>query len=186
MGRVLIVYGTKEGQTQKIADFIGGELARCGFSYDIFDCAKIPPTVRPGDYDAVIVGGSVHMREYPKTLMKWVLLNTEELKSVPSAFFSVCLGVLEKDPTVQRDEIQIVENFFAKTAWRANDWAIFAGGLRFSQYNWFVKIIMKRIARKMDPQIDSGADHEYTHWNSVRDFTLKFIGRLGGGGGCVL
>ena len=187
MGRFLIVYGTKEGQTKKIASFIGEEIIRCGHSFDIFDSQKIPNTVLPENYDAVILGGSVHMREFPKSLEKWIRLNADSLQKIPSAFFSVCLGILDTSEIVQKDEKQIVENFFARTKWHPPVWTIFAGSVQFSKYNWLVRKIMLRITKKeTHKNLDPHLDYEYTHWNSVRQFAVDFMSHINEGAGHVL
>jgi menaquinone-dependent protoporphyrinogen oxidase len=66
MSRILIVYGTTEGQTRKIAGRIA-EMAR-GYGHEAVaaDSAQHPPPVGAG-YDAVIVAGSLHHQKHQRS-----------------------------------------------------------------------------------------------------------------------
>ena len=58
MSRVLIPYGTTEGQTAKIAEVIADVLREKGHEADPLDIKSLSDTV-PDGYDASIVGASV-------------------------------------------------------------------------------------------------------------------------------
>jgi menaquinone-dependent protoporphyrinogen oxidase len=60
MPRLLIAYGTTDGQTSKICDFLADEATRLGTEVDLVRGGTRP--VYPGAYDAVIVAASVHAR----------------------------------------------------------------------------------------------------------------------------
>ena len=53
MSRILVIYGTTEGQTAKVARFIGEALRADGISADVIDARTLSPA--PDNYDAVIV-----------------------------------------------------------------------------------------------------------------------------------
>ncbi|MBS1970362.1 MAG: hypothetical protein JSU04_08640 [Bdellovibrionales bacterium] len=177
MADILIVYRTKNGQTEKIANDIANHFQRMGHWTDLYNSEQ-SVLISKGEYDAIIVGGPVYLGSFPRTLRRWVRRNHEALKSVPTAFFSVCLGVLQKDPKVQAEERKIVQDFFATTKWVPQQWTIFPGALLYSQYNWLTKIIMKRIARKAGAPTDFSKDYEYTNWQEVRHFSETFGQRL--------
>jgi len=173
MAQILIAYATKNGQTLKIADFIGNELMKMGHRVDFYNCEQ-KYDADPGQYHAVIVGGPVRFSSLPKPLEKWVRNHCAHLQARPTVFFSVCLGILQKEnERVQNEERQIVENFFAKTHWHPVDWTIFAGALKYSQYNWFLKRLMHWISKKAGRTTDMSIDYEYTHWADVQAFVQK-------------
>ena len=174
MAKFLIVYGTKQGQTQKIANFMRDELVRENQSVDIFDSESIPEIIKPQSYDAIIIGGPVYRGNFPKNLRVWTKAYSEVLTGKPSAFFSVCLGIMQKEASVQKDENEIVKKFLQQTGWTPKVWTIFAGALPYSKYNWFVKMIMKRITKKAGGDTDTSRDYDYTDWNQVQQFTQKF------------
>lgn len=176
MARYLIVYGTTEGQTAKIAGAIRSELEKMGHRAEAFDAGELDPSLRLEDYDSVIVGASVHASGFQARVVRWVKANAERVSGLPSAFFSVCLGVLqESDRHALAKEHAVVERFFERTGWKPGTWTIFPGALSYSQYNWLIKRVMRRIARQAGGSTDMSRDHEYTDWNEVR----KFAGQIG-------
>lgn len=173
MGKLLVVYGTTEGQTRKIAREMARILVDAGHEVDLLD-----PTVSDVDsvmqYDGVLIGASVHWRGYQKALQKWVKKNSLLLNSLPTAFFSVCLGVLERNPDTDRAEREIAQDFFRGSGWNPKEFAIFAGALRYSKYGWLKTKIMQWIAKKQGGGTDPSHDYEYTNWNEVQVFALRF------------
>ncbi|HAZ14122.1 MAG: hypothetical protein A2X86_02850 [Bdellovibrionales bacterium GWA2_49_15] len=174
MSRFLIVYGTKYGQAEKISKFALDELTKLGHIADVFDAREIPGTIQPEFYDAAIVGGSVHMYSYPRPLIQWVKKNHLSLSKMPSAFFSVSLGIMEESEEVRKSTQKIVNDFFKRTDWHPKTWSTFAGALAYSQYSWPLKLIMRWIAKKAGAETNLKQDYEYTNWNEVRRFIQKF------------
>lgn len=91
MARVLIPYGTTEGQTAKIADVIADVIRDRGHTADAVDING-PSNKAPAGYDAVIVGASIHMGKHDKHVVEFVQKNHDTLDQLPSAFFSVSLA----------------------------------------------------------------------------------------------
>jgi menaquinone-dependent protoporphyrinogen oxidase len=174
MAKILIVYGTSQGQTAKVAGRIKEVLAANGHSVDLFDVRKVPLSVIPRNFDAVLIGASVHVGGYQSDLKKWVKGHSVELKSVTSGFFSVCLGVLQKEASVQKEITKILEDFFKTCLWQPQARVVFAGALAYSKYNFLVKWWMKRIAEKSGGDTDTSRDYEYTDWSAVSRFALDF------------
>lgn len=178
MAKILIVYGTSQGQTAKVPIRIKEVLAANGHSVDLFDVRKVPSSVMPRNFDAVLIGASVHVGGYQRDLKKWVKGHSIELKSVTSGFFSVCLGVLQKEASVQQEITKILEDFFKASLWQPQVRAVFAGALAYSKYNFLVKWWMKRIAEKSGGETDTTRDYEYTDWAAVNKFALDFSKNL--------
>jgi menaquinone-dependent protoporphyrinogen oxidase len=173
MARILIVYGSSQGQTAKIAGVIAEELRASGNTVHVLD-SRSGGEPSPLSYDGVIAGASVHARGYQKKLVNWVARHAAELSERPSAFFSVCLGVLQEDPSVQREEREIVTAFFRRTGWSPARWEIFAGALSYTKLNFLLKRVIRRIARKAGGGTDIRRDYEYTDWRAVRGFARDF------------
>ncbi|HEX4925072.1 MAG TPA: menaquinone-dependent protoporphyrinogen IX dehydrogenase [Bdellovibrionales bacterium] len=179
--KILVLYGTKEGQTEKIARAIAAEIRRAGHVVDLIDAEEAPATFDPEDYDGAILGSPVHMSSFTPAVRAWVRSNGRALAKVPTAFFSVCLGILQKeDEKTQKAERQIVEDFFTKSGWRPQEWTIFAGALTYSKYDWFTRQIMKMIVSKAGGDTDSSRDYEYTDWSEVQRFAQKFATLVAG------
>ena len=129
-------------------------------------------------FDGVIVGAPVYAGQYPRAFKKWSRYYSTELAQRPSAFFSVCLGILQKDENVQEQERKFVEDFFRESNWYPQVWTIFAGSLSYSKYNWLTKFFMKKIAHKAGAITSYNQDYEYTDWEAVRRFATSFANQL--------
>jgi menaquinone-dependent protoporphyrinogen oxidase len=55
---ILLIYGTTEGQTRKIAEFIKPELEKAGHVVTLCDATNQP--LGPEGFDAVFIAGSLH------------------------------------------------------------------------------------------------------------------------------
>jgi menaquinone-dependent protoporphyrinogen oxidase len=91
MTKILIGYGTTEGQTAKIADRLAEVMRSHGFEADAVD-VKRSENLQLDDYQAVIIGGSIHMGKHQEAVADFVRLNRAVLERLPSAFFSVSLA----------------------------------------------------------------------------------------------
>jgi menaquinone-dependent protoporphyrinogen oxidase len=105
---------------------------------------------------------------------KWVKAHTAALARRPTAFVSVCLGVLQHDPKVQRDLQAIVDRFIAVTGWRPAVVKFVAGALPYTRYGWVRRTVMKHIVSKAGGDTDTRRDYEYTDWDDLRHFATDF------------
>jgi len=177
MSRILVIFGTTEGHTAKVAERLGGQLRLQGHATDVVEAGD-GTTINPDEYDAVIVAASVHAGAYQREVVRWVSAHAAALNRKPTAFASVCLGVLQHDPGVDRDLRAIVEAFFRSTGWRPLATAIVAGALQYTRYNFVKRWVMKRIARKAGGDTDTTRDYEYTDWADLQSFADRFSHQL--------
>ena len=176
MPRVLVLFGTTEGQTAKIAQALALAMRDQGAEVDVADAATHDPDAAP--YAAVIVAASVHAGGYQGEIRRWVRSHAAALHQRETAFVSVCLGVLENNPETDRELQAIRERFLAETGWRPTVIKVVAGALPYSKYNWLKRWLMKRIVRKAGGDIDTSRDYEYTDWDDVRQFGAAFAHKL--------
>lgn len=106
---------------------------------------------------------------------------------MPNAFLTVTLseaGAERKDTTAEEharfvaDVAGMVDRFVADTGWRPEHVVPVAGALRYTQYNFVVRLLMKRIARASGGSTDTSRDHEYTDWKALDDFVGTFAEEL--------
>jgi len=176
MFSILVVYGTTHGHTTKVADAVAKTLEASGASCDVIAAAEA--TRSPADYDGVVVAAPVHAGKYQRAVTHWVRAHRAMLDIRPTAFISVCLGVLQKDPKVERELNGILNRFFSETGWRPQVKTIVAGALAYTKYNWFIRWTMKRIAAKAGGDTDTSRDCEYTDWPALARFTVQFARRV--------
>jgi menaquinone-dependent protoporphyrinogen oxidase len=177
LAKVLIVYGTTEGQTAKIAQHIGDAGRRLGHDVSVRLAADIGDEDL-GAFDAVIVGGSLHEGRYQRSVRGFVDRHKASLASRPSAFFAVSLAAASQDPDERAEARRIATEFASRAGWAPKQIASFAGALKYTQYSWLKRTLMKYIAAKEGGDVDTSRDFEYTDWDEVTRFAEGFFGDL--------
>ena len=172
MARILVLYGTTDGHTAKVAATVADALRTSGAAVDVIEAGTTEPA--PEAYAGVIVAASVHARGYQRSVRQWVRRHAEALRGKPSAFLSVSLGVLQNEPDVQREVEAIVNGFIRATRWQPTMVQNVAGALLYTKYNVIKRWIMKRIVAKAGGATDTSRDYEYTNWAELRAFAERF------------
>ena len=171
---ILIVYGTTEGQTRKIATFIKERLRARGEEVALIDSTKDSKDVEVEDFDAVIAAGSVHNGRHQASLFQFVRDNVEALATKPTAFISVSLSMASEDKEDRLDATECADRFLEATEWQPTVTHLVAGALRYTQYDFFKCWILKMIASAKDASTDTSKDHEFTDWKDLEAFTDAF------------
>ncbi len=177
MARILVVYGTNTGHTARIARAIADALRAKNFEVDV---VRDGVGSRAEDYAGVVVAASVRARKYQRTVSRWVRANAGDLQKRPTAFVSVCLAVLDRRPAAQEELQAVVDRFFAQAGWHPTVTKMVAGALLYTQYNWIVRLVMKRIVKGAGGDTDTSRDYEYTNWDDLRGFAELFGDRVSG------
>lgn len=176
MTHILIVYGTTDGHTRKIAQVLAEDLRANLCCVDILDAAGPLWHLSPEGYDGVIVAASVHIGDYQKSVGRWVRAYAPMLNEMPTAFLSVSLAVLERRAQARTEIISIMKRFLERSGWRPTMTRMVAGALLYTRYGWLKRQMMKRIVAKAGGDTDTTRDFEYTDWNDLRDFACEFAG----------
>jgi menaquinone-dependent protoporphyrinogen oxidase len=170
--KILVVYGTTEGQTRKIARYMENELVTAGHSVTLTDASDAP--LKPQGFDAVIIGASIHVQKYQSAVTHYISENAVALNAMPCAFFSVSLAIASEFEEEHLAIKKITTDYLAATGWRPVMVTQIAGALKYTEYDYFKRLIMKMISKKEGRTTDTSRDHEFTDWNAVKAFTLEF------------
>jgi len=171
--RILLYFGSTDGQTAKIASAIGATLEHSGLAVDVINASRSADP-DPKDYAAVIVAASIHAGGYQRRVRRWVRAHAAALHDRPNAFVSVCLAVVNRSPQVDRDLTAIMDRFIESTGWRPKEVKAVAGALKYTKYGWFKRRAMKRIVAKAGGETDTSRDYEYTDWEDLKEFSRRF------------
>jgi menaquinone-dependent protoporphyrinogen oxidase len=172
--RILVLYGTTDGHTAKVADAITAHLRACDADVDLAHAGGAwDPD--PRDYAAVIVAASVHAGTYQRPVRRWARAHAAALGERPAAFVSVCLAALKRTERVNKDLAAIFGRFTAETAWSPTETKVVAGALKYTKYNWFKRWMMRRIVAKAGGDTDTSRDYEYTDWKDLEEFVTRFV-----------
>jgi len=169
MSNVLIVYASTEGQTRKIAEYMAERVRESGWSADAVELGTDPD---PGAYDAVIVGASIHMGQHPEALAAYCAAHRKALQTRPCAFFSVSLSAAG-DETERADARRCLNEFLEEADWHPSLAEIVAGALRYRDYGWLKRWLMRRLMKKAGHETDTSRNHEYTDWDQVAEIARK-------------
>lgn len=174
MTNVLVVYATREGQTEKIARHIAKTLTADGHTVKLHDADRpASPPLDLASIQVAVVGGPIRGGNYPRSLVRFVQEHRRFLEGVPSAFFSVGLAVQSpkgRDPT-----LEVVERFVRRTGWRPSRVELIAGALLYTHYNFLIRFVMKRIVASDGGDTDTSRDYEYTDWPAVERFARELV-----------
>jgi len=170
--RILILYGTTDGHTVKIARSLSDTLGARGIDTDVVNVAHA--SARPVGYDGVIVAASVHTGSYQPEVRQWVKTHAPALTDLPSAFISVCLGVLQHESEVQEEVAATPRRFLESMGWEPTITKIVAGAVLYTKYGWLKRLLMRRIVSKAGGDTDTSRDYEYTDWNDLAQFAGLF------------
>lgn len=174
MATILLSYATSEGQTGKVAGRMADGLRARGHGVDLLE---LPAPHAPDDlgaYDGVIVGGSIHVGRHQPALADFVRERREGLAARPTAFVQVCLSAAADDPDRRAEATRYVDEFREATGWEPDLVGVFGGALRFSEYGFLKRALMKRIAADATGDTDTSRDYEYTDWAAVEAFVDEF------------
>jgi menaquinone-dependent protoporphyrinogen oxidase len=176
--RILLVYGTTDGQTERIASRMAGVMKRHGCLVATFKGDSLSSAYAPADFDGIMVGASLRYGKHQSYIASFVRDHVGTLNARPSAFFSVsCAAASPKAEGVEsaRDSIA---TFLRTTGWQPRATTAIAGALMYRQYNPILRLVMKRIARKAGLDTDTSRNHEYTDWEQVDEFADSFVAEL--------
>jgi menaquinone-dependent protoporphyrinogen oxidase len=176
--RILMVYGTRYGQTARIASHISDLLAGRHFAVTMYRGSELPSTCDPAEYDGVMIGASMIIGHYQRSVRDFVAQHVRDLNRIPSAFFAVS-GAAGSANVGERQEAQRrMDALFAKTGWHPALRISVAGAIAYTKYNLILRWMMRRISRKEGRSTDTSRDHEYTNWVQVEQFADRFADRM--------
>lgn len=174
---IRIIYHSNYGQTRKIAHRIADSLTDAGHTARALNVMSIDESHFLDHCDAMIFGAPIYSEKHSVALGKLIALHREKLKKIVTAFFSVSLAASGNQQ--QRTEAsQCMDQFLDELHWKPDHKTIFAGGLPWREYNWFVRWTMKRVVKKAGGDTDTSKNQEYTDWEAVDEFSNQILQRL--------
>jgi len=179
--KILLIYGTTEGQTQKIATFLADQVAQRGHHTQVINAIdEIAATLDPREFDAVIVAASVHAGHYQSAIIHFVRKNLAAIDIRPNAFVSVSLAAAGDDEDDARGLKQCLTAFTQHTGWTPKVTHHAAGAFRYTAYDFLKRWAMKYIAYRKGGPTDTSRDCELTDWADLSRFITDFLGTIAG------
>jgi menaquinone-dependent protoporphyrinogen oxidase len=172
---ILFIYGSSEGQTKKISGLIADIISSKGHQVTLQPGNQLPADSSIDTYDAAIIGSSIHMGDYPDYIKEFVITHRDWLNTIPTAFFTVCMSVHSQLARSRDEAVRYRDGFLAETGWLPKLTKTFSGAVKYTEYNFITRFIMKLVSKREGASTDTSRDHEYTDWVSVERFAEKII-----------
>jgi menaquinone-dependent protoporphyrinogen oxidase len=172
--KILVGYTSIEGQTRKIAETIAATIEDRGDAAAIMNISGMAEfsLERP---DAVILCAPIHAGRYPSPFGDFVHREKDWLNSLPSAFVSVSLTINSDRPEERTEAERYPQTMMSETGWTPLAVLNVAGALRFTEYDFFKRWMMKRVAEKEGIDPKPGQDIEFTDWPALKAFVTAFL-----------
>jgi menaquinone-dependent protoporphyrinogen oxidase len=181
---ILVAYATREGQARRIAEYLAAAVAKHNLGVDLVDVAHLPPEFSLGEYCAAIVSASIHTGKHETEATAFAKRYAGQLNHIPTAFVSVSLSKAgaedleapeERRAQAAADVRRMIDIFLRDSGWQPTLIQAVAGALRYSQYNFLVRFVLKRISQKAGGDTDTSRDYEYTDWTVVDHIADELI-----------
>ena len=176
MATLLIVYGTGEGHTRRIAERVAAFARDHGHLAYVHDADLRP---YPGeDHDAVVVAAPVHQGRHPPAVADFVRAHRDALRRVPTAFLSVSMTAAFPGASHRAEAMGYVHAFVRETGWRPGRVHLVAGALLYTRYDFMKRSLARLIAREHGAVTDPSRDTVYTDWAQLERDTAAFLASL--------
>jgi menaquinone-dependent protoporphyrinogen oxidase len=184
MKTILVLYATREGHTRRIAEYVAANLRDKGFSAHLVDARLIPVDFSIATNSAAILAASVHAGKHEPEAVGVIRRYRTELEQMPAMFLSVSLSqagaqaaaaTSEQRNQAAADVKAMISLFLNQTGWHPTRILAVAGALMYSKYNFLIRFIMKRTARRAGASTDTSRDHEFTDWAALDRALTDFV-----------
>lgn len=181
---VLVLYATREGHTKTIAEYAAGKIQSLSLPVTLLEVSKLPNEFFLVDYSAAVIAASVHVGKHEPEILRFVKRHRADLNQMRTAFLSVSLSQAgAQDPRAKSEtrakaatDVKImIDRFLADTGWKPSLTQPLAGALMYSKYNFLVRFIMRRIARRAGASTNTSRDHVFTRWRDLDELLLKLL-----------
>ena len=166
----LIIYSSTDGQTKRICETIKDYLS-LNDKIKIISLNEVN-TVNLKKIEKVIIGASIRYGRHNKKVQDFVVKNKNILESKKTAFFSVNV-VARKEEKSTPETNPYVKKFLAKTKWKPNKVAVFAGKVDYPNYNFINRNVIRFIMMITNGPTNTDNAYEFTNWELVKKFALE-------------
>ncbi len=178
MARVLVVYFSKEGQTEHISHHMARRLEDAGHIVRLINLKTDASEAGADDYDASILAGSIHRGSYAPEISSFLMRHGPAVRSHVSAFVTVSLSAASHDATEISALNEIANRFLFEAGWQPDFTEHVAGAVHDDQLNAFEKVVLHQIVQQHGEQLDPSGHTEFTDWRKLNTFLDAFAARL--------
>jgi menaquinone-dependent protoporphyrinogen oxidase len=154
--KALVVYATRCGSTQRVAQIISDELAKNGYLADLTTPDK-SKDVAP--YNMVVVGTAIRAGKCMSEAQGFLKAKSNELASKKTSLFVVCLTMKEDNQKSRAEADAYFKPLesFVKPASKG----MFGGAMDFSKVPFIMRPILKKMGTPEGDFVDEGKIREW-------------------------
>ncbi len=171
MASVLILWSSTEGQTRRIVQAVEQELRKGGHKLETINADAPPRSWIVSKADALLVAASIHRGHYSEGLRTILTRQSSRFGALPAAFLSVSLSAAK--PETQAEADGYIAALLEETGFKPALTFSVAGALRYPEYSFLKRWMMKKIAAKGGLPTDTSQVHEFTDWGRVREIAAR-------------
>jgi len=185
MKPTLIVYATRAGHPEWVAEHISESLLRHGVFVELGDAAQLTDFDLGGCYGSVIVVASVHRGQHEPDMLRFVKHHRRVLERLPTAFLSVSLALAAAEmaatspETRRRAAAQLraaISKLCEDTGWTPSWTLAVAGALPYRRFKRPLQWVMRTLARAHElPDNATSRDDGGTDWTGIENFARAFV-----------
>ena len=168
MAKILIIYSSTDGHTEKI----------CLRLQQIIETQDHYVTVIPVEknneislksFDKIVIGASIRYGKHNKNIYKFIKENSQVIDSKANAFFSV--NVVARKPEKSKPETNpYLRKFLQQISWNPKNLAVFAGRIEYQKYKFVDRLMIRLIMWMTYGPTDPKTNIDFTNWNEVDSF----------------
>ena len=166
----IIIYSSTDGQTKRICETIKDHLALNG-RIKIVPLSEVNK-INLEKIKKIIIGASIRYGKHNRKVQNFVIKNKHILEAKKTAFFSVNVVARKKEKSTPETN-PYVKKFLAKTKWKPNKVAVFAGKVDYPNYNFINKNVIRFIMMITNGPTNTDNSYEFTNWEMVKQFALE-------------
>ncbi len=170
---ILVVFGSIEGQSEKIADFIANLATKTGQQVEIFDTADLVAEVDWGNFETVALVASVHERRHPKAFEVFLSSHKRELSERKVLLISVSLRVAFEEG--QEEAQDYLDEMKLRTGINPDRELLVAGAIRSRSYDYFATQILSHVVLRGHDFDPTEREHEFTDWSKLDADVRAFL-----------
>jgi menaquinone-dependent protoporphyrinogen IX oxidase len=165
--KALVVYGTRWGGTEKVAEAIGKAIQAEGNTVEVIDAKKAPESIDA--YDFILVGSGLRADKWTKESVDFIEKNLESLKAKKMALYVSCSMADRKDAGYDVGKKRYLDDFAAKYGLTPIAMGYFGGLMDFSYSHGLLVDIIVRVNRRnlRKNGLDTANVHDTRDWKAI-------------------
>lgn len=175
--KTAIFYLTRDGQTQKIAEYIAQHLTADQTTVLSLREHNKMTSEALAEFDNIVIGASIRYGHFDPILEQFISRHNSLLNLKRSAFFSVNLTARKGNRNTPESNTY-TRKLLQRIQWQPTIVEVFAGALLYPRYRWFDRIMIRFIMQITGGETDTRFEYEYTDWDKVKNFAKRLANEI--------